>query len=390
MQVPAAQVPLLVLAVVIASVGLMTLAEAALYREQKPGLAFFALMALGIAWDVAMPLWTAPPGTVRALFLSRTSAAGAFLLPALGSLFFARLLAAPPSPVRRALTATASALALAAFLAPGAAAWRVLAPVSFLLLLANFLSGLLRLERRSRRHMAVLFVAVSLLVLGALVDLASRREVLLARPFPVPAIAPAFLLFTGLILAVTAAEERRLVVRATTDPLTALPNRAAFLDGARAEIRRADRGGRDLAVAMLDIDHFKSFNDRLGHATGDRVLVAVAQAIAKTIRGIDLAGRWGGEEFVVLLVEADEASAPPAVERIREAVSALGPPRVPERLTLSAGVAVHRGRFERATIEGLIKRADGALYAAKRSGRDRVTSERPALKPETPAEVFYR
>jgi diguanylate cyclase (GGDEF)-like protein len=390
MQVPAEQIPLLVLSVVIASVGLMTLVEAALYREQKPGLAFFALLALGVGWEVALPLWDAAPGVARVVVLHRTSAANAFLLPALGNLFFARLLGAPPTAVRRVLIASASALALAAFSWPGVPAFRVLAPVSFLLLLANFLSSLLRLERRSRRHMVGLFLAVSLLVLGVLVDLASRREVLLARPLPVPALAPAFLLFTVLILAVTAEEERRLVARATTDPLTALPNRAAFLDRARAEIRRADRGGRSLAVAMLDIDHFKSFNDRFGHATGDRVLVAAAHAIAKTIRGIDLVGRWGGEEFVVLLVEADEASAPPAVERIREAVSALSPPRVPERLTLSAGIAMHRGNFERATIESLIKRADGALYSAKRSGRDRVSSERPAARPDTPAEIFYR
>jgi diguanylate cyclase (GGDEF)-like protein len=188
-----------------------------------------------------------------------------------------------------------------------------------------------------------------------------------------------------------AEEDRRLFARATTDALTNLPNRTAFLERARREVARAERTGRTLAVSMLDIDHFKAFNDRYGHATGDRVLAAVGQAIAQTVRGIDVAARWGGEEFVVLLVEADQTTAGPAVERIREAVAALEPPRVPERITTSAGIAIHQGLFERVRIDSLIRRADAALYEAKRAGRNRACSERVATRPAgSTAEVTYR
>jgi diguanylate cyclase (GGDEF)-like protein len=139
------------------------------------------------------------------------------------------------------------------------------------------------------------------------------------------------------------------------------------------------------------VDHFKSFNDRYGHQAGDRVLVAAAQAIGETLRGLDLVGRYGGEEFVVMLVNSAEASSGAAVERIRSAVGALEPPRVPERVTASAGVALHNGLFERASLRSLVKRADAALYRAKEAGRDRcVIEEARNAAPRTVAEVRYR
>src|SRR5262249_18741161 len=150
----------------------------------------------------------------------------------------------------------------------------------------------------------------------------------------------------------------RLLLRATTDPLTGLLNRQEFVRRAGAEIARAERTGSALALAMLDVDKFKSFNDRYGHQAGDRVLAAAAQAIAETVRGLDVGGRSGGEEFVVLLVNAAEASAGAAVDRIRRAISALEPPRVPETVTASAGVALHNGLFERASLSSLVKLAD--------------------------------
>jgi diguanylate cyclase (GGDEF)-like protein len=257
--------------------------------------------------------------------------------------------------------------------------------VALPLVAAVFLSDLARGGRRTR---AFLFAASSVLVLAALAELAARREVLVAAPLLSP-LGIGFVLFTALLLPRVAEQERRLFTRATTDPLTGLLNRSAFEERALAEIARAGRTGRSLAVAMLDVDHFKRFNDRFGHLAGDAALTAVARGVARTVRGIDAAGRYGGEEFIVLLVEADAEAALHAVERIRTAVATLGPPRVPLGVTVSAGVAIHQGLFERTSLESLVARADAALYAAKKAGRDRVVLE-PAPRPATPADVRYR
>ncbi|MGA7992794.1 MAG: GGDEF domain-containing protein, partial [Thermoanaerobaculia bacterium] len=240
----------------------------------------------------------------------------------------------------------------------------------------------------SRRTRAFVFAAASVLALAALAEAAQRHAILLARTV-VPPFGAGFLLFTLLLLPTVVDEERRLLARATTDPLTGLLNRAAFRERARAEIARAERTGRFLSVAMLDLDHFKAFNDAHGHPAGDSALAAVAGAITRTIRAIDLAGRYGGEEFVLLLVEADAVSAVRALERLRKAVAALEPPRVAGPITISAGIAVHTSPFERTTLEGLVARADATLYAAKEAGRDRVMVEAVRRAAEA-SEVVYR
>ncbi len=244
------------------------------------------------------------------------------------------------------------------------------------------------LARGGRGTRAFLFAAFSVLALAAGAELAAREGVLLGTP-ALPPLGVGFVLFTALLLPRVAEQERRLFTRATTDPLTGLLNRAAFEERAQAEIARAERTGRSLAIAMLDIDHFKSFNDHHGHPAGDAALSAVARAVARTVRGIDAAGRYGGEEFIVLLVEAEADAALPALERIRSAVASLGPPRIARPITISAGIAVHQGLFSRVTFASLVARADAALYAAKNSGRDRVSLEE-AAPPKTPGEVRYR
>ena len=257
--------------------------------------------------------------------------------------------------------------------------------VSLPLVAAAFLAVLARGGRGTR---AFLFAAFSVLVLSGGAELAARRKVFVATPV-LPPLGLGFVLFTALLLPRVAEQERRLFTRATTDPLTGLLNRAAFEDRAQAELVRAGRTGRSLALAMLDLDHFKSFNDRYGHPAGDAALPAVARAIARTVRGIDAAGRYGGEEFIVLFVEADVDAALPALDRIRAAVAALGPPRVARPITVSAGVAVHQGLFGKTSFESLVARADTALYAAKKAGRDRVAVEE-AAPPRTPGDVRYR
>lgn len=244
------------------------------------------------------------------------------------------------------------------------------------------------LARGGRQTRAFLFAASSVLALAGCAELAVRQQVLAPAPLVSP-IGAGFVLFTALLLPRVAEEERRLFTRATTDSLTGLLNRAAFQSRARAELARAGRTGGSLALAMLDLDHFKRFNDRFGHPAGDAALTAVAGAIAQTVRGIDAAGRFGGEEFIVLFVEADAEAATAALERIRAAVAALSPPRIAQGITVSAGVAVHQALFEKTSFKSLVARADAALYAAKRAGRDRVTLE-SAPAPATPADVRYR
>jgi diguanylate cyclase (GGDEF)-like protein len=256
-------------------------------------------------------------------------------------------------------------------------------------LVAVLAAALLRdLGQGSRRTRAFLFAAASVLALAGLAEAAQRHAFLLARTV-VPPLGAGFIFFTLLLLPTVADEERRLFAQATTDPLTGLLNRAAFRERARSEIARAERTGRALSVAMLDLDHFKAFNDAHGHPAGDAALTAVAGAIARTIRAIDLAGRYGGEEFVLLLVEADAVAAVRALERLRKNVAALEPPRVARPITISAGVAVHTPPFEHSTLEGLVARADATLYAAKEAGRNKVMVEAPG-RPAAASDVVYR
>jgi len=156
-----------------------------------------------------------------------------------------------------------------------------------------------------------------------------------------------------------------------TDDLTGLPNRRGFLDASKVELTRARRSGRPVSIVMADIDHFKQVNDRFGHAGGDAVLRSVAQVLRASIRTEDIAARWGGEEFILLLPETDLAGARQAAEKVRLAIAALDIPveGTPIRVTASFGVAAHD--LER-SLDATIADADRALYRAKEKGRDRV------------------
>lgn len=165
---------------------------------------------------------------------------------------------------------------------------------------------------------------------------------------------------------------------ASVDPLTGLPNRRAIFDQLGVEYRRALRYDRDLAVLMIDIDDFKAINDGSGHPFGDRVLAEVAYTLRGNLRESDHVGRYGGEEFVVLLPETDGDRAAVAADKLRQAVETLevaaeagSRHRVGARVTISIGVAalpVHPGEDENA----LVRRADEALYGAKTGGKNQV------------------
>lgn len=170
----------------------------------------------------------------------------------------------------------------------------------------------------------------------------------------------------------TLAAQIELEHQARTDPLTGAINRREFTRIATEELARHARLGKPLSVVMLDLDHFKSVNDRFGHAAGDAVLVEFTHRAQAALRGYDRLARTGGEEFCVLLPEAASDEARAIAERIRHTISAT-PIEVSgqaTRVTTSAGVATIRPGEER--IEDLLHRADTALYRAKHAGRDRV------------------
>ena len=168
----------------------------------------------------------------------------------------------------------------------------------------------------------------------------------------------------------------RLEELSVTDPLTGLPNRRRLGDFLVTEWRRSLRSGEPIAVAMIDVDKFKPYNDHYGHAAGDQCLRAVAAALASSVRTGDLVARDGGEEFSVILPGADADAAHAVAERCRAAVAALGVPHqgsVIGHVTISVGVvSVHVNASD--GHESIFERADALLYEAKNSGRDQVVS----------------
>jgi len=171
-------------------------------------------------------------------------------------------------------------------------------------------------------------------------------------------------------------QNRELARQGSTDPLTRLPNRSGFLRRAQALASLARRTGDQVAVIMADIDNFKRINDALGHPVGDRVIAAVAGIVATSIRKSDVAGRYGGEEFIALLYLARGASPEPVCRRIVRSVERLSPQAAGVPVTISVGAAMGPVRgAEDEEIARLIKRADDRLLAAKRAGKNRWATD---------------
>jgi diguanylate cyclase (GGDEF)-like protein len=160
---------------------------------------------------------------------------------------------------------------------------------------------------------------------------------------------------------------------ATYDYLTGLRNRAAILDELRREFARAPRIGAPVNVVMADVDHFKRINDSYGHQFGDKVLAELAKRMAAEVRSYEAIGRYGGEEFLVVLSGCDFAGAGKQAERLRQRVASkefsIGGAKV--AITLSLGVA-SSCHLQRPSEELLIGMADAAMYRAKHTGRNRV------------------
>jgi diguanylate cyclase (GGDEF)-like protein len=172
-------------------------------------------------------------------------------------------------------------------------------------------------------------------------------------------------------------ELRRL---ATTDPLTGLNNRRAFLDKADALLEHCRRYQNGCGVLMIDIDHFKTVNDRHGHAVGDAALRAAGNAIIAALRDADVVGRMGGEEFAVLLPNASPQGTRDTAERIRQAIAGISLPlNHGDTLRFTASLGVASFQPPQQTLAQLLAQADQALYRAKAEGRNRAVDYTPEM-----------
>ncbi len=171
--------------------------------------------------------------------------------------------------------------------------------------------------------------------------------------------------------AAVAINKAQLWEMAVTDSLTGLFVRRYFMVKFQEELHRAERYKKNLAVVMADMDSFKDINDTYGHASGDRVLKIVSRFLQRNIRDIDIVARFGGEEFVILLPEADKAEARIVSERLRRKLAKLQLDDIPP-LSISLGIAAYPEDGK--DIEELVKKADAAMYMAKQYGKNRVES----------------
>jgi diguanylate cyclase (GGDEF)-like protein len=178
-------------------------------------------------------------------------------------------------------------------------------------------------------------------------------------------------------------QAERYALSAAIDPVSGLYNRRHFESRLEEELQRGRRSGVPVALLMLDIDDFKSVNDRFGHVAGDTVIRDVADILRRSVRAFDVCTRYGGEEFAVLMPGSDPESAATTAERIRQRIEAYEPTE-PEfahiRVTASFGIAATAGGAANALVES----ADRALYAAKRSGKNQVRIDPEGIPPQSP------
>jgi diguanylate cyclase (GGDEF)-like protein len=157
------------------------------------------------------------------------------------------------------------------------------------------------------------------------------------------------------------------------DPLTGLNNRRSFYEKTEPIWSTARRKGRDAAIISIDIDLFKQINDNHGHVHGDETLTAVATTLSRSIRQGDVLARWGGEEFIVFMPEANLQEAVALAERLRAAVAQIRVPHAQGETAITASFGVAQKDAGHATLDTLISEADGYLYQSKQKGRDRVS-----------------
>ncbi len=166
---------------------------------------------------------------------------------------------------------------------------------------------------------------------------------------------------------------QKLFDMAARDPLTGLYNARAYYALCDNALSQARRSGNYFAMLFVDLDHFKSINDRFGHEAGDAVLKNVAACLGSSVRQSDIVGRIGGEEFSVLLPDTDQEGARQLAEKLRQDIEGLMPDIGEQRLPITASIGVAAGGPQHKTVADVQRQADQAMYVAKRQGRNRVT-----------------
>ena len=266
-----------------------------------------------------------------------------------------------PTRLNAALAVIAFAMALTVWCRPSALPWRVVGPAAVVAGVAGIVAAAATPGGTATATLAFVWVVLytalfcSRRTTRAYVGLvaAALAGALAANPFPGSAHTWAYVVLTaaaaGEALSSTVSRLHRLAV---TDPLTGLLNREGLRQAADAVLLAADRSGDELTVAVLDLDGFKAVNDVHGHAAGDALLVELSRAWSGELRPADLLGRWGGDEFVLVLPGAGVASATAAVHRLTAASTARW----------SYGLATHRPGL---SLDALLHDADAELYRAK-------------------------
>ena len=171
----------------------------------------------------------------------------------------------------------------------------------------------------------------------------------------------------------------RLEAMASTDVLTGVMNRRAVTTLLHAEMERSRRYASHISIILFDIDHFKRVNDSHGHAVGDEILCEIASLADSVSRSTDAVGRWGGEEFLLVLPETQLEDASLFAERLRGTIAEWSSPTCELNVTCSFGVAEFVAKVD--DFESLVTRADEAMYEAKETGRDRVITSRVSAAP---------
>ncbi len=212
------------------------------------------------------------------------------------------------------------------------------------------------------------------------------RKIVESLPRSVKGVLALMSVILALLLALVLRSRRQLadaLARAYGDALTGLPNRAAVDETLRRMAGQASRNGSQMAAVLFDIDHFKAINDGHGHAKGDEVLTAVGAAARAGVRSADFVGRYGGEEFLLLMPDTGQKGALKVAEKVQRALPDIDVVGIDGTVTASFGVAAGRG--DQDELRNLVEVADEALYRAKEAGRDRIEMARPARRVLTPA-----
>ncbi len=344
-------------------------------RGQPDFLYFFLATSAAALFIVSwLSIWTV--SGLPLTFLFRVGHAGVFAVPAMTLLLFLKFFERPVGRAHRVLLAAEGAGVAVCLLWPRADDLYYAVPAALLLGAAAAGDVLVHLASSARRrapHSRLLLATTVAAVAAAAFDGAGFLALGIGASVDFALSGPAFFVLMGGFLAAMADRLARLRLAASTDSLTGLANRAVLFDRLNLEIARARRHSHPVALAIVDLDAFKDFNDRHGHVACDRLLVAVSRAFVDSIRDTDLAARFGGDEFVVLLPEADATQAVACLERIRLGVARARIPGAEEGSTASAGIAVFDPTVRASvSVSAWLRQADAALYAAKAGGRNRV------------------